>query len=239
VLAQQVVAMTAMDIWTVSDLHALLRRAAPFAGLSRSVLEAVLDMLAGRYPSEEFAELRPRIVWDRLADTVVARKGGQHLAVTSGGTIPDRGLFGVFLATDGPGRRVGELDEEMVYESRVGDVFTLGTSSWRIQEITRDQVLVTPAPGEPGRLPFWKGETQGRPVELGAAVGAFVREVAALSPAKALGVTGSQDGAGSSPDAQAPGDEPGEAWCGSSPASIRSIAARRARRSTGELSVTA
>lgn len=186
VLAQQVVAMTAMDIWTVSDLHALLRRAAPFAGLSRSVLEAVLDMLAGRYPSEEFAELRPRIVWDRLADTVVARKGGQHLAVTSGGTIPDRGLFGVFLATDGPGRRVGELDEEMVYESRVGDVFTLGTSSWRIQEITRDQVLVTPAPGEPGRLPFWKGETQGRPVELGAAVGAFVREVAALSPAKAL-----------------------------------------------------
>lgn len=185
VLAQQIVAMTAMDTWSVADLHALLRRAAPYAGLSRTVLEAVLDMLAGRYPSEEFAELRPRVVWDRLADTVIARKGGQHLAVTSGGTIPDRGLFGVFLATDGPGRRVGELDEEMVYESRVGDVFTLGTSSWRIEEITRDQVLVTPAPGEPGRLPFWKGETQGRPVELGTALGAFVREVAGLSAAKA------------------------------------------------------
>ncbi|MGB2934570.1 MAG: DEAD/DEAH box helicase, partial [Nostocoides sp.] len=182
VLAQQIVAMTAMDTWAVDELHTLIRRAAPYAGLSRTVLESVLDMLAGRYPSEEFAELRPRITWDRLADTVVARKGAQHLAVTSGGTIPDRGLFGVFLATDGPGRRVGELDEEMVYESRVGDVFTLGTSSWRIQEITRDQVLVTPAPGEPGRLPFWKGETQGRPVELGQAVGAFVRELAALTP---------------------------------------------------------
>ena len=185
VLAQQIVAMTAMDTWAVDELHTLIRRAAPYAGLSRTVLESVLDMLAGRYPSEEFAELRPRITWDRLADTVVARKGAQHLAVTSGGTIPDRGLFGVFLATDGPGRRVGELDEEMVYESRVGDVFTLGTSSWRIQEITRDQVLVTPAPGEPGRLPFWKGETQGRPVELGQAVGAFVRELAALTPTAA------------------------------------------------------
>ncbi|GAB4076473.1 ATP-dependent helicase [Nostocoides australiense] len=186
VLAQQVVAMTAMDTWEVSALHTLLRRAAPYAGLSRTVLESVLDMLAGRYPSEEFAELRPRITWDRLADTVIARKGGQHLAVTSGGTIPDRGLFGVFLASDGPGRRVGELDEEMVYESRVGDVFTLGTSSWRIEEITRDQVLVTPAPGEPGKLPFWKGETQGRPVELGQAVGSFVRELSGLTPKKAL-----------------------------------------------------
>ncbi len=178
VLAQQIVAMTAMDTWSVPDLYALVRRAAPYAGLSRTVLDAVLDMLAGRYPSDEFAELRPRITWDRLADEITARRGGQHLAVTSGGTIPDRGLFGVFLAGDGAGRRVGELDEEMVYESRVGDVFTLGTSSWRIEEITHDQVLVTPAPGEPGRLPFWKGETQGRPVELGTALGAFVRELA-------------------------------------------------------------
>ncbi len=183
VLAQQIVAMAALDDWSVSDLHALIRRAAPFAGLTPAVLESVLDMLAGRYPSHEFAELRPRVTWDRLADSITARRGAQHLAVTSGGTIPDRGLFGVFLAGGaGPGRRVGELDEEMVYESRVGDVFTLGTTSWRIENITHDQVLVTPAPGEPGRLPFWKGESQGRPVELGAAVGAFVREVCAASP---------------------------------------------------------
>ncbi len=186
VLAQQIVAMVALDEWSVPDLLALMRRSAPYAALSRSMLDAVLDMLAGRYPSEEFAELRPRIVWDRLADTIVARRGAQHLAVTSGGTIPDRGLFGVFLAGDGAGRRVGELDEEMVYESRVGDIFTLGTSSWRIEEITHDQVLVTPAPGEPGKLPFWKGETQGRPAELGRAVGAFVREIAAAPAATAL-----------------------------------------------------
>ena len=181
VLAQQIVAMTAMEPWTGEQLLALVRRAAPYASLSRTLLDSVLDMLAGRYPSEEFAELRPRVNWDRLADTIEARKGGQHLAVTSGGTIPDRGLFGVFLATDGPGRRVGELDEEMVYESRVGDVFTLGTSSWRIEEITHDQVLVTPAPGEPGKLPFWKGESQGRPVELGRALGSFVREISGLA----------------------------------------------------------
>ena len=186
VLAQQIVAMVALDEWSVPDLLALLRRSAPYSTLSRSMLDAVLDMLAGRYPSTDFAELRPRIVWDRLADTITARRGAQHLAVTSGGTIPDRGLFGVFLAGDGAGRRVGELDEEMVYESRVGDVFTLGTSSWRIEEITHDQVLVTPAPGEPGKLPFWKGETQGRPAELGRAVGAFVREIAGASASEAL-----------------------------------------------------
>ncbi|MBK6886201.1 MAG: ATP-dependent helicase [Tetrasphaera sp.] len=186
VLAQQIVAMVALEEWAVPDLLALMRRSAPYAGLSLPLLHAVLDMLAGRYPSEEFAELRPRIVWDRLADAITARRGAQHLAVTSGGTIPDRGLFGVFIAGDGAGRRVGELDEEMVYESRVGDVFTLGTSSWRIEEITHDQVLVTPAPGEPGKLPFWKGETQGRPAELGRAVGAFVREIAAATPATAL-----------------------------------------------------
>ncbi|APH01830.1 DEAD/DEAH box helicase [Janibacter indicus] len=181
VLAQQVVAMCALDDWQVSDLEELVRRAAPFASLPSTLLHATLDMLAGRYPSEDFAELRPRITWDRVAGTVAGRRGAQRLAVTSGGTIPDRGLYGVFLASgDGPGRRVGELDEEMVYESRVGDVFTLGTSSWRIEDITHDQVLVTPAPGQPGRLPFWHGDQLGRPAELGSAVGAFVREVGGL-----------------------------------------------------------
>ena len=183
VLAQQVVAMCALDEWTVDDVLALARRSAPYATLTRPVLESVLDMLAGRYPSEEFAELRARITWDRLADTLTGRRGAQRLAVTSGGTIPDRGLYAVFLATgEGPGRRVGELDEEMVYESRVGDLFTLGTSTWRIEDITHDRVLVTPAPGQPGKLPFWKGDSLGRPAELGRAVGAFVREVEALTP---------------------------------------------------------
>ena len=183
VLAQQVVAMCALDEWTVDDVLALARRSTPYATLTRPVLESVLDMLAGRYPSEEFAELRARITWDRLADTLTGRRGAQRLAVTSGGTIPDRGLYAVFLATgEGPGRRVGELDEEMVYESRVGDLFTLGTSTWRIEDITHDRVLVTPAPGQPGRLPFWKGDSLGRPAELGRAVGAFVREVEALTP---------------------------------------------------------
>ena len=181
VLAQQVVAMCALDDWTVEDVEALVRRTASFATVTHGTLEAVLDMLAGKYPSEEFAELRPRIVWDRLTGSLTGRRGAQRLAVTSGGTIPDRGLYAVFLATgEGPGRRVGELDEEMVYESRVGDTFTLGTSTWRIEDITHDRVLVTPAPGLPGRLPFWTGDAQGRPAELGAAVGAFVREVSAL-----------------------------------------------------------
>ncbi|MFJ7163882.1 ATP-dependent helicase [Streptomyces globosus] len=184
VLAQQVVAMTAMDTWQLDELLALVRRAAPFAGLPESAFTGVLDMLAGRYPSDAFAELRPRVVWDRVAGTVTGRPGAQRLAVTSGGTIPDRGLFGVFLAGADPkkgGGRVGELDEEMVYESRVGDVFTLGTTSWRIEDITRDRVLVTPAPGVPGRLPFWKGDQLGRPLELGRAVGAFLREVGAMT----------------------------------------------------------
>ncbi|MGW7348696.1 ATP-dependent helicase [Streptomyces sp. NPDC054854] len=190
VLAQQLVAMTAMDTWQLDELLALVRRAAPFAALPESAFTAVLDMLAGRYPSDAFAELRPRVVWDRVAGTITGRPGAQRLAVTSGGTIPDRGLFGVFLAGSAAadtkkggrgGGRVGELDEEMVYESRVGDVFTLGTSSWRIEDITRDQVLVTPAPGVPGRLPFWKGDQLGRPLELGRAVGAFLRELGGLS----------------------------------------------------------
>ncbi|MFF2516263.1 ATP-dependent helicase [Streptomyces sp. NPDC058086] len=183
VLAQQLVAMTALDTWQVDDLLATVRRAAPFASLPESAFTAVLDMLAGRYPSDAFAELRPRVVWDRVAGTITGRPGAQRLAVTSGGTIPDRGLFGVFLAGSDPkkgGGRVGELDEEMVYESRVGDVFTLGTSSWRIEDITRDRVLVSPAPGVPGRLPFWKGDQLGRPLELGRAVGAFLREVGSL-----------------------------------------------------------
>ncbi|MBT2394091.1 ATP-dependent helicase [Streptomyces sp. ISL-1] len=184
VLAQQLVAMVALDTWQVDDLLALARRAAPFASLPESAFTSVLDMLAGRYPSDAFAELRPRVVWDRVAGTVTGRPGAQRLAVTSGGTIPDRGLFGVFLAGADPkkgGGRVGELDEEMVYESRVGDVFTLGTTSWRIEDITRDRVLVSPAPGVPGRLPFWKGDQLGRPLELGRAVGAFLREVGGLS----------------------------------------------------------
>ncbi|MFI6704423.1 ATP-dependent helicase [Streptomyces sp. NPDC050509] len=183
VLAQQLVAMVALDTRLVDDLLAVVRRAAPFAALPDSAFHAVLDMLAGRYPSDAFAELRPRVVWDRVAGTVTGRPGAQRLAVTSGGTIPDRGLFGVFLAGADPkkgGGRVGELDEEMVYESRVGDVFTLGTTSWRIEDITRDRVLVTPAPGAPGRLPFWKGDQLGRPLELGRAVGAFLREVGSL-----------------------------------------------------------
>ena len=180
VLAQQVVAMTAVDDWPVDELEQMVRRAAPFGGLTRPILEAVLDMLSGRYPSEDFAGLRPRIVWDRVAGIIRARPGAQRLAVTSGGTIPDRGLFGVFLASDTSRqpRRVGELDEEMVYESRVGDVFVLGASSWRIEDITPDRVLVTPAPGQPGRLPFWHGDTPGRPAELGRAIGAAVRSLA-------------------------------------------------------------
>ena len=180
VLAQHVVAMVALDPWTVGELAAVVRRAAPFAALPDSALHAVLDMLAGRYPSEEFGELRARITWDRVTDELRGRPGAQRLAVTSGGTIPDRGLFTVTTpgGADGRGSRVGELDEEMVYESRVGDTFLLGTSSWRVEDITHDRVIVTPAPGVPARMPFWKGESIGRPLELGRAVGAFVREMA-------------------------------------------------------------
>ena len=187
VLAQQIVAMTAVDDWLVDELEQTVRKAAPFGGLTRPILEAVLDMLAGRYPSEEFAGLRPRIIWDRVAGTIRARPGAQRLAVTSGGTIPDRGLFGVFLASDTgkQPRRVGELDEEMVYESRVGDVFVLGASSWRIEDITPDRVLVTPAPGQPGKLPFWHGDTPGRPAELGRAIGAACRELSAAGDQEA------------------------------------------------------
>ena len=182
VLAQQIVAMTAPgDELKVPVLHDTIRRAYPFAELSRELLDSVLDMLDGRYPSEEFAELRPRIVWDRVEDTIRARKGARQLAVTNAGTIPDRGLYGVHLPD---GRRVGELDEEMVYEARPGQTFLLGASTWRIEEITRDRVIVTPAPGAPGAVPFWRGEGIGRPKELGAAIGAFSRTAVDQDPAE-------------------------------------------------------
>ncbi|HET9116535.1 MAG TPA: DEAD/DEAH box helicase, partial [Pseudonocardiaceae bacterium] len=179
VLAQQVVAMVALDPWHIEDLATLVRRAAPYTALPDSALHAVLDMLAGRYPSEEFGELRPRIVWDRVSDELRGRPGAQRLAVTSGGTIPDRGLFTVMTpgGADGAGSRVGELDEEMVYESRVGDTFLLGSTSWKIVDITHDRVIALPVPGEPARMPFWKGDAPGRPLELGRALGAFVREL--------------------------------------------------------------
>ena len=179
VLAQQIVAICAEEEIAVDDLHRLVRGAYPFAELAREQLENVLDMLAGRYPSDEFAELRPRIVWDRTGGVIRGRTGARRLAVTNAGTIPDRGLFGVFQV--GGGGRVGELDEEMVYEAREGQTFMLGASTWRIEEITRDQVLVSPAPGVPGAVPFWKGEGVGRPYELGARIGAASRELAALS----------------------------------------------------------
>ena len=184
VLAQQIVAVCADEEITVDDLHELVRGAYNFADLSRVQLENVLDMLAGRYPSDEFAELRPRIVWDRTAGVIRGRGGARQLAVTNAGTIPDRGLYGVHLV-DGGGR-VGELDEEMVYEARAGQTFLLGASTWRIEEITRDRVLVSPAPGVPGMIPFWKGEGPGRPYELGEQIGKASRELVALTEKKAV-----------------------------------------------------
>ena len=157
---------------SVDEIYALVTKSYPYSTLSRALFENVLDMLDGRYPSKEFSDLRARIVWDRLAGTVRARRGSRQLAVTNAGTIPDRGLYAVTLPD---GRRVGELDEEMVYEARPGQAFLLGASTWRIEEITRDRVIVTPAPGAPGAVPFWKGDTVGRPVELGRAIGEFSR----------------------------------------------------------------
>ncbi len=183
VLSQQIVAMCAAAepaALPIDEVEAVALATYPFAELSREAFEGVLDMLAGRYPSDEFAELRPRLTWDRLAGTVTARKGARMLAVTSGGTIPDRGLFRVVTPDGG---KVGELDEEMVYESRVGETFLLGASTWRIEDIDRDRVVVTPAPGMPGKMPFWHGDSIGRPLELGRAVGAFLREVGDLSDA--------------------------------------------------------
>src|SRR6188474_2896545 len=189
VLAQQLVAICVHDRWTVDDLHALVTRADPFRDLSREQLVGVLEMLSGRYPSDEFADLKPRVVWDRQTDVVSARNDARVVAITSGGTIPDRGLYGVFLPGDDSqrgGRRVGELDEEMVYESRVGETFLLGASTWRIEEIRPDRVIVTPAPGEPGKMPFWHGDAIGRPIELGRAIGAFLREMEPMKPSEAV-----------------------------------------------------
>jgi ATP-dependent Lhr-like helicase len=207
VLAQQIVATAAEHAWDVDELYALVRRADNFAELGRESFEAVLGMLAGQYPADEFAELKPRLVWDRVAGTVQSRRDARTVAVISGGTIPDRGLFPVFLVDDagtsgdtdspGPGtrarsartggRRVGELDEEMVYEARAGEVILLGASAWRIESIERDRVLVTPAPGQPGKIPFWKGDSVGRPIELGRAVGEFTREFGELSASGEVG----------------------------------------------------
>ena len=183
VAAQQIVAMCAMDDWPVERLAAVLRRCAGFAELSDDVLHSVLDLLSGTYPAEEFSELRPRISWDRASGVLRGRAGAQRLAVTNAGTIPDRGLFGVFLPD---GTRVGELDEEMVYESRVGETFLLGATTWRIVDITFDRVVVTPAPGELGKMPFWHGDGPGRPIELGRAVGQLVRELRSAGDADAV-----------------------------------------------------
>ncbi|MDJ0787194.1 MAG: DEAD/DEAH box helicase [Myxococcota bacterium] len=176
VLSQQVVAMAASEPLAVDDIEEMMRRTASFRDTSREQLEGVLDMLAGRYPSTDFAELKPRVLWDRTEDKIEARRGAGRIAIASGGTIPDRGLYGVHLGDGGP--RVGELDEEMVHETRAGETVTLGASTWRVLEITRDRVLVEPAPGEVGKLPFWRGEGPGRPLELGQAVGRFTRELA-------------------------------------------------------------
>jgi ATP-dependent Lhr-like helicase len=183
VLAQQIVAMCALDDWPLDDLARVVRSAAGYTDLTDEVLHNTLDLLTGRYPSEEFNELRPRLVWDRVEGVLRGRAGAQRLAVTSGGTIPDRGLYGVFLPD---GTRVGELDEEMVYESRVGETFLLGATTWRIEDITHERVVVTPAPGQPGKMPFWHGEGPGRPLELGRAIGSFVRELRALPADAAL-----------------------------------------------------
>ena len=187
VLAQQLVAMASMERWSVDDLYRTVRSAAPFAELSRPIFDGVLDMLSGRYPSDEFAELRPRVTWDRVNGMVMARQGAKRVAIANAGTIPDRGLYGVFLTgADKDKARVGELDEEMVFEARAGETFLLGASTWRIDQITHDRVLVSPAPGEPGKMPFWKGEGPGRPVELGMAIGKLVRELRKHEPADAL-----------------------------------------------------
>jgi ATP-dependent helicase Lhr and Lhr-like helicase len=172
---------------SVDALFDLVRHAAPFGSLTRSAFEGVLDLLSGRYPSDEFAELRPRLIWDRIRNVVTARDGAARLAILNAGTIPDRGLYGVFLAySEGKAVRVGELDEEMVFESHSNETFILGASTWRIVEITHDRVLVVPAPGEPGKMPFWKGDGPGRPLEFGRRIGALVRELRALPKPAAL-----------------------------------------------------
>ncbi len=186
VLAQQIVAAVAMDSWNASELLAVLRRAAPYAELSRGVYEGVLDMLSGRYPSDDFSDLRPRLTWDRITNQLTARQGARLMAIVNGGTIPDRGLYGVFVTGGAKGSRVGELDEEMIFESSAGDTIILGASTWRIDEITHDRVLVSPAPGEPGKMPFWKGDTSPRPAEFGRHIGQMTRELMELPSTAAL-----------------------------------------------------
>lgn len=186
VLSQQIVAMASMDTWSIHDLERTVRSSAPFANLTRHTLESVLDMLSGRYPSDEFGDLRPRITWDRIAGRIRARQGAKTIAISSGGTIPDRGLYGAFLVGADPGKgRVGELDEEMVFETRVGERFVLGATTWRVEEITHNRVLVSPAPGEEGKMPFWKGDAAGRSPDFGRAIGAFIRKVRKLQPVEA------------------------------------------------------
>ncbi|MGB6131986.1 MAG: crosslink repair DNA glycosylase YcaQ family protein, partial [Acidobacteriaceae bacterium] len=203
VLAQQIVAIVAHPpqlaiprrkgerpreaVISVDDLYSLVRKSAPFSTLARSSFEGLLDLLSGKYPSDEFAELRPRITWDRDAGVLTPREGAKSLAILNAGTIPDRGLYGVFLSGEHKKPvRVGELDEEMVFESRVGEVFLLGASSWRIDEISHDRVLVSPAPGQPGKMPFWHGDLAGRPLEFGRRIGALVRELGVLPPNAAV-----------------------------------------------------
>jgi ATP-dependent Lhr-like helicase len=180
VLAQQIVAMVSVEPWEVGDIFKVVQSAAPYAGLTLGVFESLLDMLSGRYPSEEFAELRPRLTWDRLANKLTTRQGARQVSIINGGTIPDRGLYGVFLSGATKGARVGELDEEMVFESRAGDTIILGASTWRIENISHDRVLVSPAPGEPGKMPFWHGDTASRPAEFGEKIGRMTRELLAL-----------------------------------------------------------
>ena len=184
VLSQQVVALCCTQPRAVDDIERIVRRAWPYRDLSREALEGLLDMLSGRYPSSDFADLKPLLSWDRASDTLAPRRGAAMVTRMNAGTIPDRGAFGVHLGSDGP--RVGELDEEMVYETKPGDNVTLGASTWRVESITRDRVIVTPAPGEPGRLPFWRGDGPGRPIELGRAMGAFLRRVGRMGEEKAM-----------------------------------------------------
>ncbi len=224
VLAQQIVAIVAQPPAVtgsplaereipVEEVFRLIRGAAPFSSLTRTAFTGVLDLLAGRYPSDEFADLRPRITWDRTRDTLTPREGVKMLAILNGGTIPDRGLYGVFLSgTEGKPIRVGELDEEMVFESRTGDTFILGASTWRIDEITHDRVLVSPAPGQPGKMPFWHGDNAGRPLEFGRRIGQLVRELrdmprnAALSRLNPRARSGHHGGGKPDPLSRRPGN---------------------------------
>src|SRR6202051_5044242 len=180
VLAQQIVAMVSIEPWDVAGIFSVVQSAAPYAGLTLGAFEGVLDMLSGCYPSDEFAELCPRLTWDRLANKLTTRQGARQVSIINGGTIPDRGLYGVFLAGATKGARVGELDEEMVFESRNGDTIVLGASTWRIEEISHNKVIVSPAPGEPGKMPFWHGDSAGRPAEFGKKIGEMTRELLRL-----------------------------------------------------------